>query len=68
MLLYPPIEATFTWRSSEVHTVRRIGFPLTHEKFLTSTASQGQTIRTGVTIDCARAPPAGMTGMSDEDL
>jgi hypothetical protein len=31
MLLYPPIEATFTWRSSEVHTVRRIGFPLTHE-------------------------------------
>ena len=31
------------------------------------TASQGQTIRTGVIIDCARASPAGMTGMSDED-
>ena len=49
-----PIETEFTWRSSETHTVRRIGFPLTHAKFLTSTASQGQTIRTGVTIDCGR--------------
>jgi len=64
---YAPIEATFTWRSSDTHTVRRTGFPLTHEKFLTSTASQGLTIRTGVTVDCARTPPAGKSGMSDED-
>ena len=27
---------------------------MTHAKFLTSTASQVQTIRTGVTIDCGR--------------
>jgi hypothetical protein len=65
--LYTPIEATFTWRSSDVHTVRRTGFALTHEKFLTSTASQGQTIRTGATIDCARAQSSGRTGMSDDD-
>ena len=54
LILFTPIETEFTWRSSETHTVRRIGFPLTHAKFLTSTASQGQTIRTGVTIDCGR--------------
>lgn len=65
--LYTPIEATFTWRSSESHTVRRTGFALTHEKFLTSTASQGQTIRTGATIDCARAQSGGRTGMPDDD-
>ena len=54
LILFTPIETEFTWRSSETHTVRRIGFPLTHANFLTSTASQGQTIRTGVTIDCGR--------------
>lgn len=64
---YAPIEATFTWQSSETHTVRRTGFPLTHEKFLTSTACQGLTVHTGVSIDCARVPPAGKIGMCDDD-
>ena len=64
--LYSPIETEFTWRSSETHTIKRTGFALTHEKFLTSTASQGQTIRTGVTIDCARQLPAGKIGMKED--
>ena len=67
LLLYSPTEAEFTWRSSDTHTVQRTGFALTHERYLTSTASQGQTIRTGVTIDCARNAPAGKQGMNDED-
>ena len=46
--------------------VKRSGFALTHERFLTSTASQGRTLRTGVTIDCARMEPRGMQGASDE--
>ena len=54
-------------RSSETHTIRRQGFPLTHANFLTSTASQGQTISTGVTIDCARLPPTGSRGTQDGD-
>ena len=66
LLFFKPVEVEFKWRSSETHTVRRIGFPLTHERFLTSTACQGQTIRTGVTIDCARIEPAGKQGASDE--
>ncbi len=61
------METTFTWRSSETHSVRRIGFALTHAFFLTSTASQGQTIRTGVTIDCARLEPKGRQGMKVEE-
>ena len=67
LYLFKPIETTFTWRSSADHEVKRIGFALTHANYLTSTASQGQTIRTGVTIDCARVAPAGKQGMSDED-
>ena len=68
LLLYRPVEAEFSWRSSETHTVKRTGFALTHERFLTSTASQGQTLRTGVTIDCARIEPSpsGKQGASDE--
>ena len=68
LLLYDPVEATFTWRSSETHTVKRTGFALTHERFLTSTASHGQTLRTGVTIDCARIEPtpSGKQGASDD--
>ena len=48
--------------------VKRAGFALTHERFLTSTASQGQTLRTGVTIDCARIEPnaSGKQGASDD--
>lgn len=67
LLLFEPIETTFAWRSSETHSVRRVGFPLTHASYLTSTASQGQTIRTGVTIDCARVQQQGRQGMKDEE-
>ena len=63
--LFAPVVAEFTWRSSDNHTVKRTGFALTHANYLTSTASQGQTIRTGVTIDCARNAPVGQTGMQD---
>jgi hypothetical protein len=63
--LYNPIEAEFTWRSSDTHTVKRTGFALTHANYLTSTASQGQTIRAGLTIDCGRIAPVGRQGMND---
>ena len=66
LLQYKPLEAEFTWRSSETHTVKRSGFPLTHASFLSSTASQGQTLRTGVTIDCARIEPRGRQGADDD--
>ena len=66
LLLYRPCEADFSWRSTETRTVKRSGFALTHERFLASTASQGRTLRTGVTIDCARMEPRGMQGASDE--
>ena len=66
LLLFKPVEATFTWRSSETHTVKRTGFALTHANFFSSTASQGQTIRTGVTIDCARIEPHGKQGTPDD--
>ena len=36
--------------------VRRCGFRITHAQFLTSTASQGLTLRDGTIIDCARQP------------
>ena len=63
----PLMETDFTWDSSgETHCVKRFGFMLTHANYLTTTASQGQTIRTGVTIDCARNEPQGMRGTNDE--
>jgi len=68
LLLFDPVEAEFTWRSSEPHAVRRTGFPLTHARFLTSTSAQGQTIRTGVTIDCARLEQQGPLGMKDANF
>ena len=46
--------------------MRRTGFPLTHAFFLSSTAAQGQTLRTGTTIDCARQEPSGHVGTSDD--
>ena len=58
----PLMETTFTWQASSVaHSVTRFGFMLTHAHYLTTTASQGQTIRAKVTIDCARHP-----GMDDD--
>lgn len=68
LLLFDPVEAVFSWRSSETHSVRRTGFPLTHARFLTSTAAQGQTIRTGVTIDCARLEQQGPLGLQDTNF
>jgi len=65
LLLFEPTETEFSWRSSETHTVRRTGFALTHASFLTSTAAQGQTIRTGVTIDCARLEQQGQQGLKE---
>ena len=66
IMLYRAVEQEFKWRSSDVHTVRRTGFPLTHASFLTSTASQGQTLRRGTTIDCARLQPQGAQGLKDD--
>ena len=64
----PLMDDTFTWETSNVaHTVKRIGFMLTHANYLTINASQGQTIRAKVTIDCARAEPQGSRGMSDDE-
>ena len=65
LLLLSPVEVEFPWRSSTTHLVKRTGFALTHAHYLTSTASQGQTIRTGVTIDCARIEPQGNRGADD---
>ncbi len=67
LFLFAPVEVEFSWRSTATHAVRRTGFPLTHANFLTSTASQGHTIRTGVTIDCARIQPQGRQGTKDAD-
>ena len=36
--------------------VRRCGFRVTHAKCLTSTGSQGLTLRSGTVVDCARLP------------
>ena len=66
LLLLDPAQTEFMWRSSETHTVKRTGFGLTHADFFTFTASQGQTLRRGVTIDCARQEPRGNTGASDD--
>ena len=63
----PLMEATFTWEaSSEAHSVKRFGFMLTHANYLTTTASQGQTIRAAITIDCARNEPQGQRGTSED--
>ena len=60
------METAFTWESSsETHSVKRFGFMLTHANYLTTTASQGQTIRAAVTIDCARTED-GARALSDD--
>ena len=61
-----PLEQTFSWKSTQTHSIKRQGFPLTHEAFLTSTAAQGNTLRKGVTIDCARMPTQGDRGMNED--
>ena len=63
----PLMETTFTWEASSVaHSVKRFGFMLSHAHYLTTTASQGQTIRAAVTIDCARQAPQGRRGINDD--
>ena len=66
LLCLEPSEVQFRWRSTAFHEVTRTGFCLTHGAFFTSTSAQGQTLRAGVTIDCARLEPQGKIGM-DED-
>ena len=63
----PLMEAVFSWKTSgESHSVKRFDFMFTHAHFLTATASQGQTIRAAVTIDCARNEPQGQRGTNDD--
>jgi len=63
----PLMDKTFGWESSSVvHSVKRIGFMLTHAHYLTVTAAQGQTLRAKVTIDCARNEPQGLRGTSED--
>ena len=45
MWFLPAVESTVTFSSTEKYTVRRCGFQASHAMFLTSTASQGQTLR-----------------------
>ena len=66
LFLLPVTTDYFKFQSHGVHPVKRSGFTVTHAAFHTSTSVQGHTIRTGVTIDCARIPPQGSLGMSDE--
>jgi hypothetical protein len=64
----PLMDTNFSWETSSVpHSVKRVGYMLTHAQFLTVTASQGQTIRTKVTMDCARNEPQGNRGTSDDE-
>ena len=65
MFFLPAMETECNFKSTQKHLVKRIGFTLTHAFYLTATASQGQTLRTGVTIDCARIE--GANGMSDDN-
>ena len=66
LLLYRPVQQEFTWRSTQTHTVRRSGSPLTHGRYLTSTSAQGQTLRVGTVIDCARVQSQSFQGQSDD--
>ena len=61
------MDVEFPWRSGATHQVKRTGFTVSHAAYLTATASQGQTLRAGVTIDCARLPPQGKQGTSDSE-
>jgi len=49
------------------HTVKRTGCALTYAELLTYKASQGQALRTGVTIACARLEPQGARGLREEE-
>ena len=66
LFLLPVMTDYFKFQSRGTHPVKRNGFPVTHAAFHTSTSVQGYTLRTGVTIDCARIEHSGSQGMSDE--
>jgi hypothetical protein len=68
MFFLPAMETQVDFSSTDKYTIRRCGFQASHAQFLTSTASQGQTLRAGVTIDCARVPKQGnkREGMDDD--
>lgn len=65
MFSLPAIKTECNFKSKQKHLVKRIGFTLTHSFYLTATASQGQTLRTCVKIDCGRID--GANGMSDDN-
>ncbi|CAK9002078.1 Uncharacterized protein (Fragment) [Durusdinium trenchii] len=52
----PAVEVKVLFSSTQKHEVRRCGLQVTHAQCLTSTASQGLTLRTGTIVDCARLP------------
>ena len=47
--------------------MKRVGFCLKHADYFTSTASQGQTLRKGIIIDCARLEPTGYGGKENTE-
>ena len=54
MVFLQTMEMECNFKSTQNHVVKRIGFTLTHAYYLTATATQGQTLRAIITIDCAR--------------
>eukprot|EP00959_Pyramimonas_sp_CCMP1952_P326225 6828497-Pyramimonas_sp.AAC.1 len=63
--MFRPSEQEFTWQLGGAHCAP-LGVHPDAWPDLTSTLSQGQTLRKDVTIDCARDEDAGRAGMSDE--
>eukprot|EP00959_Pyramimonas_sp_CCMP1952_P284346 5944084-Pyramimonas_sp.AAC.1 len=64
--MFRPSEQEFTWQSSGHHAARRSGPTATRAPHLVPAPSQGQSLRKGVTIDCARGEGADRTGMSGD--
>eukprot|EP00959_Pyramimonas_sp_CCMP1952_P278379 5820006-Pyramimonas_sp.AAC.1 len=56
-----PSEQEFTRQISGARAARRSGPTPTPAPHLTSTLTQGQTLRQGATINCARGEDAGRT-------
>lgn len=61
---WPAMEMGCNFNSPHKHVVKKSGFILTHAYYLTTTASEIQTLRTRVTIDCARLE--GATGRNND--
>ena len=66
LLMFKPSEQELTRQSSGPRAARRSRFTLAHAPYLASALSQGQTLRKGVTVECARGEDAGRAGMSDD--